>query len=135
MASRGILSVDVEDYFQVEAFTDTVNRYDWPRYASRVEPNTERVLDLLDELDVRATFFILGWTARQYPRLVRKIVQRGHEPACHSYWHRRVYRLTAREFQEDTARAKDVIEPSGRHADLRISRSQLFHHARFAMGL
>jgi len=104
------MSVDVEDYFQVEAFAGIVNRYDWPRYSSRVERNTERLLDLFDELDVRATFFILGWTAQRFPRLVRQIVRRGHEPACHSYWHRRVYRLTPAEFRRDTARAKDIIE-------------------------
>ncbi len=104
------MTVDVEDYFQVEAFAEVVNRYDWPRYSSRVERNTLRMLDLFDELDVRATFFILGWTAKRFPRLVREIVQRGHEPACHSYWHRRVYGLAPAEFRRDTVRAKEVIE-------------------------
>ena len=110
MPSRSIMTVDVEDYFQVEAFAPLVNRHDWPRYTPRVERNTLRLLDLFDEMDVRATFFILGWVARRFPRLVREIVHRGHEPACHSYWHRRVYRLTPRQFREDTAHAKDVIQ-------------------------
>jgi len=110
MSCRNILSVDVEDYFQVEAFTDTVKSSDWDSYESRVEANTIRVLDLFDECGVKGTFFILGWVADRNPQLVRTIVERGHEPACHSYWHRLIYKLTPAEFEEDTRRAKDVIE-------------------------
>src|SRR5438309_6095127 len=109
--SRGnIISVDVEDYFHVEAFADVVQPAQWERYPSRVEANTERVLDLFEEWGVRGTFFILGWVAERKPGLVRKIVERGHEPACHSYWHRMVYRLSPQQFREDTQRAKDCIE-------------------------
>jgi polysaccharide deacetylase family protein (PEP-CTERM system associated) len=110
MAARGIISVDVEDYFQVHAFADIVDRGAWPNYPRRVERNTNRLLDLFDELDVKATFFILGWVAERHPGLVRRIAARGHEPACHSYWHRLVYTLTPDDFREDTERAKDVIE-------------------------
>jgi polysaccharide deacetylase family protein (PEP-CTERM system associated) len=110
MSCRNILSVDVEDYFQVEAFTDTVKSSDWDTYPSRVEANTHRVLDLFDKCDVKGTFFILGWVAERKPHLVRAIVERGHEPACHSYWHRLIYKLTPSEFKEDTRRAKEVIE-------------------------
>src|SRR5579864_3701507 len=110
MSCRNILSVDVEDYFQVEAFTDTVKSSDWDTYESRVEANTLRVLDLFDECGVKGTFFILGWVADRNPQLVRKIVERGHEPACHSYWHRLIYKLTPDEFREDTRRAKNCIE-------------------------
>jgi len=72
--------------------------------------NTHRLLDLIDESGVKATFFILGWVAKRYPGIVREIVARGHEPACHSYWHRLIYKMTRKEFSEDTRRAKDVIE-------------------------
>jgi polysaccharide deacetylase family protein (PEP-CTERM system associated) len=113
MAARGILSVDVEDYFQVQAFAGSVDRRAWSTYPSRVVRNTERLLDLFDELNLTATFFILGWVARRYPSLVRTIVARGHEPACHSYWHRLIFNLTPDEFREDTQRAKDVIEQAG----------------------
>ena len=108
-----IMSVDVEDYFQVEAFAGSVTRGDWQHYASRVEHNTRRILDLLDESRVKGTFFILGWVADHYPRLVQQIVARGHEPACHSYWHRRIYELTPAAFREDTLRAKNAIEQAG----------------------
>jgi polysaccharide deacetylase family protein (PEP-CTERM system associated) len=107
---HGLLSVDVEDYFQVEAFADRVDRAQWPTFESRVEANTQTVLDLFDEFQVKGTFFILGWVAERFPGTVREIAKRGHEVACHSYWHRPVFRLTQEEFQEDTRRAKDLIE-------------------------
>jgi polysaccharide deacetylase family protein (PEP-CTERM system associated) len=106
----GIISVDVEDYFQVQAFSKDIDRSSWITYPSRVEQNTLRLLDIFDELNIKATFFILGWVADYYPGLVRQIVERGHEPACHSYWHRLVYELTPEQFASDAARAKDAIE-------------------------
>jgi polysaccharide deacetylase family protein (PEP-CTERM system associated) len=110
MNTRGILSVDVEDYFHVEAFAGVIDRASWGDYSCRVERNTERVLDLLDDCRATGTFFILGWVAERYPGLVRGIADRGHELACHSYWHRLVYTLSPAEFCEDTLRAKDSIE-------------------------
>ena len=105
-----IASVDVEDYFHVEAFARVVDRARWPEYTPRVEANTRRLLDLFDEANVRGTFFILGWVAERFPALVREIAARGHETACHSYWHRLVFGLTPEEFREDTNRAKQAIE-------------------------
>ncbi|MBI3760067.1 MAG: DUF3473 domain-containing protein [Deltaproteobacteria bacterium] len=108
--NRAIISVDVEDYFHVEAFASVVPRDTWENYTTRVESNTQRILDLFDECQVTGTFFILGWVAERFPGLVRQIAERGHEPACHSYWHRLIYKLTPAEFREDTLRAKDSIE-------------------------
>lgn len=105
-----VFSVDVEDYFHVEAFSDVVDRAKWDAYPCRVEDNTRRLLDLADKVNRRGTFFILGWVAERFPALVREIVSRGHEPACHSYWHRLIYKLTPAEFREDTMRSKTVIE-------------------------
>ena len=105
-----IISVDVEDYFHVEAFAGVISSDAWDSYESRVERNTERILDLLDDARTSGTFFILGWVAERFPALVRRIVERGHEPACHSYWHRLIYKLTPTEFRDDTQRAKDAIE-------------------------
>jgi polysaccharide deacetylase family protein (PEP-CTERM system associated) len=112
----GILSVDVEDYFQVEAFSDRVCRDEWPNYPHRVEANTLRVLDLLDECSVKGTFFILGWIAEHYPAIVREIAARGHELAVHSYWHRLIYKLSPQEFREDTRIAKDAVEQASGQA-------------------
>jgi polysaccharide deacetylase family protein (PEP-CTERM system associated) len=105
-----VLSVDVEDYFQVEAFAGQVSRESWASWPSRVVENTQRVLDLFEAHQAKATFFFVGWVAARFPNLVREARARGHEIACHSYWHRTVYSLTPEEFREDTRRAKRVIE-------------------------
>lgn len=107
---RNVISVDVEDYFQVEAFSNVVRRDQWGEFPTRVRENTRRLMDLFEAQGVKGTFFVLGWVANKYPQLVREIVRRGHEPACHSYWHRLVYSLTPAEFRRDTALAKDAIE-------------------------
>jgi len=105
-----ILSVDVEDYFQVEAFAGSVTRESWDQWPCRVNENTRRVLDLFDRHQVKGTFFFLGWVAERFPALVREVHARGHELACHSYWHRPVYSLTPQEFRRDTKAACDAIE-------------------------
>ncbi|HEY2497894.1 MAG TPA: XrtA system polysaccharide deacetylase [Candidatus Angelobacter sp.] len=105
-----VLSVDVEDYFQVEAFAGSVERKSWDRWPSRVVANTQRVLNLFDEHNASGTFFIVGWVAEKFPHLVREIQSRGHELACHSYWHRTVYSLSPDEFRTDTRQAKKAIE-------------------------
>jgi polysaccharide deacetylase family protein (PEP-CTERM system associated) len=105
-----VLSVDVEDYYHVEAFADRVPAHSWPEFPSRVRPNTRRVLQMFDEYGCRGTFFVLGWIAERDPALVREIIEAGHEVACHSYSHRRVNSLTPEEFREDLRRARAVIE-------------------------
>ncbi len=107
------ISVDVEDYFQVEAFADTVPRSAWDSLPSRVVQNTHRVLNLFDEYATKGTFFFLGWVAERFPSLVREVAARGHELGCHSYWHRKVCDLTPEEFRSDTRTARDVIEQAG----------------------
>lgn len=108
-----ILSVDVEDYFQVEAFADSVPPSSWDLWPSRVVGNTHKVLDLLDQHEAKATFFFVGWIAERFPTLVREVAHRGHEIACHSYWHRPVYSLKPQQFREDTRIAKQAIEQAG----------------------
>lgn len=103
-------SVDVEDYFQVGAFEGTVRRDDWDRLEHRVEPNTRRLLDLLERHQARATFFVLGWVAERWPGLVRDIQAAGHELGTHGYDHRRVTYLTPESFRLDVRHAKEIIE-------------------------
>jgi len=105
-----ILSVDVEDYFHVEAFAGTVSRQRWEQYPPRVVDNCHRLLDLFDRYNVKATFFVLGWVADRFPAVVREIQVRGHELACHSFWHRKVDSLTPAQFRSDTRDACDAIE-------------------------
>ncbi len=104
------LTIDVEDYYMVSAFADRIRFEDWPRYESRVEMNTERILDLLAKQDVKATFFILGWIAEQIPKLVKDIHSAGHEVACHGYNHTLIYRITPEQFRDDVRRAKGILE-------------------------
>ncbi len=104
------LTIDVEDYFMVSAFADIVKFEDWDRYENRVTMNTYRILDLLAEYGVKATFFVLGWVGEKYPELIRDIRSSGHEVACHGYNHRLIYDLTPEEFREDVRRAKGILE-------------------------
>ena len=108
--TRDLLTIDVEDYFQVEAFADRISRSMWDQYPRRVRRNTERLLDLLAKYQQTATFFVLGWVAEREPALVRAIVEAGHEIGCHSYAHRRVFTLSPEEFRNDLKRAKAVLE-------------------------
>ena len=103
-------TVDVEDYFQVSAFEKRVSRKHWDQYESRVEPNTNRLLGLLDKFNVTATFFILGWVADRYPNLVRRIHTAGHEVASHGYWHRLIYNQTPEDFADDICMSRYAIE-------------------------
>lgn len=104
------LTVDVEDYFQVAAFSDVIDPTDWPKMESRVVANTHRLLDLFDESDTKVTFFVLGWVAERQPELVREVVDRGHELACHGYSHQLIYQQSPKTFREETTRAKTILE-------------------------
>jgi polysaccharide deacetylase family protein (PEP-CTERM system associated) len=104
------MTIDVEDYFQVEAFASTVDRSDWERLPRRVGRNTERLLDILAETEVRATFFTLGWVAERHPALVRRIVADGHELASHGSDHARADRQSPETFRADVRRSKQILE-------------------------
>jgi polysaccharide deacetylase family protein (PEP-CTERM system associated) len=107
------LTIDVEDYFQVEAFASTIDRRDWHRLPSRVERNTHRLLDLLAEAGVQATFFTLGCIARRHPSVARRIVADGHELASHGTDHLRVDRQSAAAFRADVRDSKKILEDVG----------------------
>lgn len=110
---RHLLTVAVEDYFQVGAFNRLIQRGEWYRFEPRLERNTTRALDLLDATRQRATFFVLGWIADTMPELVRAIVARGHEVASKGYYHRAIGGMTPAEFREDLARAREALERAG----------------------
>lgn len=104
------LTIDLEDYYQVSAFSERVDRAQWGTFESHVEANTAHLLDLFARHGVHATFFTLGWVARRHPRLIQQVAQAGHEIACHSDVHRRVFEMTPEEFRSDTLRAKQSLE-------------------------
>ncbi|MDR7154461.1 polysaccharide deacetylase family protein (PEP-CTERM system associated) [Sphingobium xenophagum] len=107
---QNALSVDVEDWFQVGAFERTIRRADWNGLTHRVERNTDAVLDLFAQADVKATFFTLGWVAERYPALMRRIADAGHEVASHGYDHGRVFTFTPEAFRADLRKARAILE-------------------------
>jgi polysaccharide deacetylase family protein (PEP-CTERM system associated) len=104
------LTIDVEEYFQVSAFEKYVKHEDWSTYPSRVEANTLKVLDMLEEFSVNATFFVLGWVAEKYPSIVREVQKRGHEIASHGYNHKLVYNMSPEDFRKDVKMSKMLLE-------------------------
>jgi polysaccharide deacetylase family protein (PEP-CTERM system associated) len=107
---RNALTVDVEDYFHVAALAPNIHRDSWTTRESRVVGNTQRLLAIFEQFDVRGTFFVLGWVAERYPQLVKDIAARGHEIACHGFSHRLVYEQSPEEFYGETQRSKNLLE-------------------------
>lgn len=104
------VTVDVEEYFQVEALAHLVSRDEWDRLESRVAWQTDRLLALFARENVRATFFTLGWVARRHPALVRRIVAAGHELGCHGDAHRMITQMSPADFRDDVTTAKKTLE-------------------------
>ncbi|MBW7470071.1 DUF3473 domain-containing protein [Marinobacter sp. M216] len=107
---QNALTIDVEDYFQVAALSEAVERDDWSSMEYRVEANTDRLLELFDSHNIKATFFTLGWVAERSPALVRRIRDAGHEIASHGYSHQLIYDQTPELFREETRRSKRILE-------------------------
>ncbi|WP_417457259.1 XrtA system polysaccharide deacetylase [Kordiimonas sp.] len=103
-------TVDVEEWFQVGAFENTIKRSDWRGLESRVEEQTYKVLGLLDHCGVKASFFCLGWVAERYPLLINAIHNAGHEVGCHGMDHERLFRFSRKEFTADVFKAKALLE-------------------------
>lgn len=111
------ITIDVEDWFQVENLRPWFPPHTWKQQELRVEKNTRRILDLLDSTDLnanrtlpKATFFILGWVAEKKPELVREIHQRGHEVASHGYGHMMCNQLKLSDLRKDLADSKNLLE-------------------------
>ena len=108
------LTVDVEDYFHVQAFADVILPSQWSQFPLRVEKNTRRLLEMFDRRGVRATFFVLGWVAEHCPAIVREIALAGHEIGCHGYNHEMIGLSNENAFCEDIHRAKAILEELSR---------------------
>ena len=103
------LTIDLEDWYQ--GLTSTSRRIDqWPTFESRVTRNTERILEILEQANVKATFFVLGYVADQFPSLVRRVADYGHEIALHSYYHQHVHRLSLDQFRQDVALGMEAVQ-------------------------
>ncbi len=107
---KHLLTVLVEDYFHVGAFENLIQQRNWSNFEPRYEKNTLKTLDLLDQFNTKATFFVLGWIAEQNPRLIREIAARGHEVASRGFYHRSLKNLTDEEFREDLRKTNRILE-------------------------
>ncbi|WP_149538505.1 XrtA system polysaccharide deacetylase [Siccirubricoccus phaeus] len=107
------MSIDVEDWFQVQNYAGLIGRERWDSLPRRVEDRTREVLALFAASGIRATFFTLGWVAERHPALIRDIVAAGHELASHGYGHERVFEIGAARFREDVRVARDLLEQAG----------------------
>ena len=112
-AIRNAMTIDIEDYVQVQAFAKTVERASWDNWPRRVEANTERVLGLFSDHGVKATFFTLGWVAQRHQNLIRRIVAEGHELASHGMAHFPVFDQTPEQFRADVRQTKRLLEDTG----------------------
>lgn len=112
-AERGrkhILTIVVEDYFQVGAFSHLIPSGYWGRFETNLARNTESALALLADTGNKATFFSCGWIADNHPQILRRIVDSGHEVACQGYFHSRVGELSPQDFAEDVRRSRLAVE-------------------------
>ncbi len=104
-----LLSIDLEEWFHLLDTSVIPPSRDWGDVPERVTKNSEILLDLLEQRNIKATFFVLGWIAENYPELVSRVAEAGHEIACHGHMHTLVYDQTRDQFRDDIKRARDVI--------------------------
>ena len=103
---KNIMSVDLEDYFCDLPFNE------WSKYESRIESTTDVLLELFEKYDVKATFFTLGYIAEKFPKLIKKIHDKGHELASHTYSHIDLRKVSKDEFEKDLLKSITAIEKS-----------------------
>lgn len=107
---KNAMTIDVEDYFQVSAFETHIKKRDWDAWECRVVENVDKILFILSDHQIHATFFILGWIAKKHPHLVKKIAEQGHEIASHGDEHDKITTLTPEKFLIDIKNTKLLLE-------------------------
>ena len=109
MTIENMITVDVEDWYHICGIKHIIAEESWHDLESRIQQNISRVLKILAEKNVKATFFTLGYIAETYPELIQTIQKDGHEIATHGHAHHRVYTLTPQTFREDLKKSVDAI--------------------------
>lgn len=104
------LAFEIEEHFHVPAFDSPLCRRHWDGFESRVDRNTDKLLEFLSDRNTRATFFVLGWVAERHRDLVRTLGKQGHEVASRGYASELVTAQTADQFRQDVRKAKQVLE-------------------------
>ena len=108
--TRHVISIDFEEWFQVNSFAERWSVSDWDDLECRLPMQTDILLETFDSADTKATFFIVGWVARRFPELVKRISEAGHEIASHSDEHKPIPDQSPGEFKQDLLRSKEVLE-------------------------
>jgi len=104
------LTFDIEEWFQVENLRAAISKADWAQKPSSVEKNTTLILELLEEENITATFFILGSVAERHPQLIKTVADAGHEVASHGSGHDLTYNLSDQALEEDIYESKQRLE-------------------------
>lgn len=102
-----ILTFDIEDWYNCDFISED---FEWDKYECRIYEGVQRILNELDKRDLKGTFFCLGWLAEKHPAIIKEIADKGHQIGCHSYQHELSFRFTPKQFEEDTLKAKHLIE-------------------------
>ncbi|MGX5172724.1 polysaccharide deacetylase family protein [Aliikangiella sp. IMCC44653] len=107
---KNVMSIDVEDYFQVSALAESIQVSQWDSIKPRVEANTHKILDIFEQHNIKATHFVLGWVAKKFPQLIKDIHSRGHEIASHGMSHQLIYNQSPAVFKQETLDSKALLE-------------------------
>jgi polysaccharide deacetylase family protein (PEP-CTERM system associated) len=105
-----ILTFDIEEWFHILDNDSTKNENVWTKYESRIHSNMDKIYEILDATNSKASFFVLGWIAEKYPELTREICDRGHEIGSHTHLHQLVYEQDRNTFYQDVDRSIKTLE-------------------------
>lgn len=118
-----ILTFDIEDWYNHDDYSQD---FEWDKFEVRLYEGVDKILEALDRRHLRGTFFCLGWVAEKHPAIIRRIADGGHQIGCHSYQHQLATRFTPAQFEQDTGKAKKLLEDiAGREVTLIGSRHSL----------
>lgn len=104
-----ILTCDVEEWFHLLDCDATRTENEWKNYEVRIYDNVERIFRVLEDTNTKATFFIIGWIAKTYPDLVKKIAEK-YQIGCHTMNHQLVWQQTPEEFKADVEEGVKMLE-------------------------
>jgi polysaccharide deacetylase family protein (PEP-CTERM system associated) len=105
-----ILTFDIEEWFHILDNGSTKTESEWKNYPARIYENTDRILSILKERNQSASFFVLGWIAKHYPDVVKKIVEAGYEIGSHTQMHQLIYEQSPKEFKNDVEYSIKTLE-------------------------
>ncbi|WP_026971980.1 XrtA system polysaccharide deacetylase [Aliagarivorans marinus] len=109
-SDKAAMTVDVEEYFQVEAFSNDVRPSQWQAFESRLRGQIDSILEVFDVTATKATFFTLGWIAEHHPQVIKDILAQGHELGSHGYMHQHLSKQNRQQFSDDIRSAKARLE-------------------------